>query len=123
MDLDIDAVSLASFAFSRNGKYVIHSPHANISSSVLLKASENIPFPTGKTLPIKNVKEPFNWGEYVSAEKTEGKPFYVENGILQLNNDDVEAINKLSQLIRLCNKQGFIPGTIQTSEAAKRLHK
>jgi hypothetical protein len=38
-DYDIDAVSLASYAFDRSGRYIIHSPLANIENIGLLKAS------------------------------------------------------------------------------------
>jgi hypothetical protein len=38
-DYDIDAVSLASYAFDHSGRYIIHSPLANIESLETLKAS------------------------------------------------------------------------------------
>lgn len=59
-DYDIDAVSLASFAFDRSGRYIIHSPLANIESLETLKASQNIPFPTGETLEV--LKTPTSTG-------------------------------------------------------------
>jgi hypothetical protein len=49
-DYDIDAVSLASFAFGRDGRYAIHSPYANLEDSELLEASKKLPFPTGESL-------------------------------------------------------------------------
>ena len=48
LDLDIDAVSLASFTFDKSGRYIAHSPFANIDTIENLEASEEIPFPTGK---------------------------------------------------------------------------
>jgi hypothetical protein len=38
-DYDIDAVSLAAYSFDRSGRYIIHSPLANIETLPLLKAS------------------------------------------------------------------------------------
>lgn len=58
-DLDIDAVSLQTFAINHNGIYEGHSPYFNLDSTKLLKASEiNIPFPTGEKLQETIVNYP-----------------------------------------------------------------
>lgn len=59
-DYDIDAVSLASYAFNKSGRYIMHSPLANIESLETLKASQNIPFPTGETLEVLKISETEN---------------------------------------------------------------
>jgi len=45
---------LASFAFDKSGRYILHSPFANIDTFELLKLSETIPFPTGIELEIND---------------------------------------------------------------------
>lgn len=113
-DLDIDAVSIAAYSFDRNGKYIIHSPLANTSSLMLLKASEKLPFPTGRHLEMGKRPNDFTWEDYIATTKTNGKPFYIlqrKDGsyTIRLNNEDVESINNLGKLIRTCNQLGFIP--------------
>ena len=57
--MDIDAVSLQTFAINNNGIYEGHSPYFNIDSTKLLKASETyIPFPTGEALEERTVNKP-----------------------------------------------------------------
>ena len=57
--MDIDAVSLQTFAINNNGIYEGHSPYFNIDSTKLLKASETyIPFPTGEVLKEYVVNNP-----------------------------------------------------------------
>ena len=51
-DFDVDKASLLGSIF-RNGKYVIWSPFMNLMSYEHLKASETLPFPTGKRLEVK----------------------------------------------------------------------
>lgn len=48
-DLDIDKVNILGYMFD-NGKYIKHSPFADISSDENMKASDSIPFPTRRTL-------------------------------------------------------------------------
>ena len=55
-DYDIDAVTLTNFSFDKTGKYITWSPLANISSFEALKASDNIPFPNGKSILILNAE-------------------------------------------------------------------
>lgn len=48
-DLDIDKVNILGYMFN-NGKYVKHSPLGSISSDANMNASDEIPFPTRRTL-------------------------------------------------------------------------
>jgi len=50
-DFDIDKASLMGFGFI-NGKFVTHSPYADISTDKHLEASCELPLPTGKELTI-----------------------------------------------------------------------
>lgn len=118
-DLDIDAVSLASFAFDKSGRYILHSPFANIDSFAQLKASENIPFPTGIELEI-NTDEQFDYSQLISyvPEDMEGqgldqtKPFHMLKGNkVIVNTSTVEAIEALSKFIEYCNKHQYIPSS------------
>lgn len=51
-DLDIDAVSLLTHSFSKNGEFHDWSPEFNMRTKELLDLSLNLPFPTGKKLEI-----------------------------------------------------------------------
>jgi hypothetical protein len=53
-DYDVDKASLLGSIF-KNGKYVRWSPFMNLSSIEHLKASETLPFPTGKRLQRINL--------------------------------------------------------------------
>lgn len=113
-DLDIDAVSLASYAFSKSGKYIMHSPYANIESYELLKASETLPFPTGEILQIgENIA---NYDQLVSYGteqdiKDPSKPFHIVANQLRINTSTLEAIRKLSIFLKYCNSKGYIPNS------------
>ena len=106
-DYDIDAVSLASYAFDRSGRYIMHSPLANIESLEALKASQDIPFPTGETLEIRS-NELFNsYYDYNNivkriSNKHLKKARDLYNEILKLKIEqgrdfDQEKLNKLIQ--------------------------
>ena len=51
-DLDIDAVSLLTHSFNKNGLFHEWSPDFNMTSKELLEESLNIPFPTGEKLKV-----------------------------------------------------------------------
>ena len=51
-DLDIDAVSLLTHSFSKNGEFHDWSPDFDMSNIEMLNLSMNLPFPTGKELEI-----------------------------------------------------------------------
>lgn len=56
-DYDIDAVSLATYDISHNGKLELWSPYANISNMELMNASMQLPFPTGKKVELKQAED------------------------------------------------------------------
>jgi hypothetical protein len=70
----------------------------------LLKASETLPFPTGKTIDI-NEEETYDYTEFLNG------PLFVwqENGYIRLNNDSKENIERLSKFIKECNTRGYLP--------------
>lgn len=112
-DLDIDAVSLAAYAFDEAGRYILHSPFASIDTTESLEASENLPFPTGKILEISN-SQLLDYSKYVSVGSVDvTKPFNIimgQNGTeIRLNNSTPESINLLGELIRFCNKINSVP--------------
>lgn len=113
MDLDIDAVSLASFTFDKSGRYIMHSPFANIDTIENLEASEEIPFPTGKQLEISD-KSTLEYEKIISVGDIDpNKPFnfpkYNNNGRLQPRLNSPETIRMVARLIDYCNKIGYIP--------------
>lgn len=106
-DYDVDAVSLAAYAFDKNGRFITWSPFGNINNQELLKASEKLPFPTGKELLI-NRDETFDYREIVAFSRDEtDKPFILRevNGQLKLNvrNYTPEYISQLSDIIEYFN--------------------
>jgi hypothetical protein len=52
-DYDIDKVSLLGYKF-KNGKFIQWSPYMNLTSESLLRASENLPFPTSKETKVSD---------------------------------------------------------------------
>lgn len=112
-DLDIDAVSLASYAFDYSGRYILHSPFANIETTATLEASENLPFPTGEVLQIGG-ETTLDYSKYITSDITDTeKPIVLllksETKRASVNTNTPEAITKLGELIRLCNRLGYIP--------------
>jgi len=112
-DLDIDAVSLASYAFDYSGRYILHSPFANIETTATLEASENLPFPTGEVLQIGG-ETTLDYSKYITSDITDSeKPIVLllksETKRASVNTNTPEAITKLGELIRLCNRLGYVP--------------
>jgi hypothetical protein len=66
-DLDIDAVSLASYSFDSGGKYILHTPYGNMDTIENLEASMEIPFPTGEKLEI-NPEKTFDYSKFIISE-------------------------------------------------------
>lgn len=86
-DYDVDKASLLGSIF-KNGKYVRWSPFMNLSSIEHLKASETLPFPTGKRLQRINLQN----GE------TLNKRFYdVIDKPINIEWDDNQVIFKLPE--------------------------
>lgn len=112
-DLDIDAVSLAAYAFDGSGRYILHSPFANINTQECLEASENLPFPTGETLQVGG-EQKIDYSKYISVGSiNSNKPFNTimgQNGTeIRINTSTSESIQLLGELIRTGNRLGYIP--------------
>lgn len=109
-DYDIDAVSLAAYAFDKNGKYIMWSPYANIGSVSLLNASESLPFPTGKELELSKT-ERFDYNEIISFPGDKDKIFKVsvEDGEIKVNlrNFNPEQIRQFAKLVKTFNETGL----------------
>lgn len=119
-DLDIDAVSLASFSFDKSGRYILHSPYGNTETLENLEASMTIPFPTGKILEI-NSEKTFDYSRFISYAETDGmpQPFVTVKGtdklITKLNNP--YNIKNFAKLIEYFNRIGYIPASQDASLA------
>ena len=107
-DLDIDAVSLASFTFDKSGRYVMHSPYSNIDTIENLEASEEIPFPTGNKLKFGEGYN-FDYGQMMPYDDSSNPnlPFDRRNGKLTLKTP--QAIRRFAKFIDMCNKLGYVP--------------
>lgn len=118
-DLDIDAVTLLGYDFDKNGKFIAWSPYFNIESKELLKASKEIPSPTGNTLQINvSSNAPNNFFEVydkyfgtlfklIINEHT-GKPI-TKNGApeLEICNYTKEELKLLSEFLEDVEKYGI----------------
>jgi hypothetical protein len=51
-DLDIDAVSLLTYSFNKNGEFYKWSPDFNFDNKSLLDLSLSLPFPSGEKLKV-----------------------------------------------------------------------
>ena len=117
-DLDIDAVSLASFSFDKSGRYILHSPYGNTETLENLEASMTIPFPTGKVLEI-NSEKTFDYSKFISYAEAQNmpQPFMVVKGtdklITKLNNP--YSIKNFAKLIEYFNRIGYIPASQDAS--------
>lgn len=131
-DFDIDKVSLLGYSFDKTGKYVGWSPYFNLSSVKTLKASEKLPFPTGKELELipTNDASLTNWGrDYVGSGKlfsfsgTEVLflPEYDEKG-------ELGSLESLSNFLRMVRSNGgklYIPAnsTLPFDKMAEYINK
>ena len=119
-DLDIDAVSLASYSFDSGGKYILHTPYGNMETIENLEASMEIPFPTGEKLEI-NPERTFDYSRFISAAEAEGMPapFVVIRGSdkLKLKLTNPYSIRNFAKLIEYFNKLGYIPAAQDESLA------
>lgn len=120
-DLDIDAVTLLGSEFDENGKYVIWSNIADISSIEKLEASQLIPFPTGTETEIKitNTKDSFfkTYDDYIydlfeyDTDITEFGPVPAtgEDGfrILKLKEQTPERLELLAEFLEAVNTTGL----------------
>ena len=116
-DLDIDAVSLASFTFDKSGRYVIHSPFANIDTIENLEACENIPFPTGQKISGINTTEGTQYSLYIGSPGNLETPFIKspnKEGIDEIYVDlsNPTKIERFSTFLKMCNRLGGLPAPI-----------
>ena len=123
-DLDIDAVTLLGYAFDQNGKFIGWSPYFKILSKEMLKASKNIPLPTGQNIEINTSKEaPNNFFEiydefFGTLFKTisltnnpndKEAPIKTKKGVpvLKLEIDSDEGVALLAKFLRIANEKGI----------------
>lgn len=86
-DLDIDAVSLLTFAFSESGEFYNWSPDFDMRNIDFLNLSMNLPFPSGDQVNIVTYDE----GDYVNvADRKELLP----------DNKHYQALKQLTEAIR-----------------------
>jgi hypothetical protein len=71
--LDIDAVSLLTHSFSKNGEFHAWSPDFDMSSKEMLDLSLTLPFPTGRKLQIVS----YDKGTHVDLDQR--KPLLTDN--------------------------------------------
>lgn len=96
-DYDVDKASLLGSIF-RNGKYVVWSPFMNLMSYEHLKASETLPFPTGKKLTKVNIQkgETLNKRFYDVIDKPINIDWEEDHITFRLPNSQVEVtLNKI----------------------------
>lgn len=118
-DYDIDVVSLAMYAFDKQGKFVQWSPYFNLSSADTLQASLQLPFPTGKILTSTDVRfdqrNPNNIMYYISTSNNpdDSKPFVLYRGQdgspkIKYNLDNPTNILTLAGFLDYINNYGFV---------------
>lgn len=120
-DLDIDTVNLIGAGFDRQGHYVLWSPYANIGNSELIKASEQLPFPTGQATEITydNSKDSFfiTFNDFFGKNKlfnieldpNTGDVVRNEQGVYKISFDSESptAIKQLAEFLNLVEKVGL----------------
>ena len=120
-DLDIDTVNLIGAGFDRQGHYVLWSPYANLGNSELIKASEQLPFPTGQATEITydNSKDSFfiTFNDFFGKDKlfnieldpNTGDVVRNEQGVYKISFDSEspKAIKQLAEFLNLVEKVGL----------------
>ena len=120
-DLDIDTVNLIGAGFDRQGHYVLWSPYANLGNSELIKASEQLPFPTGQATEITydNSKDSFfiTFNDFFGKDKlfnieldpNTGDVVRNEQGVYKISFDSESptAIKQLAEFLNLVEKVGL----------------
>jgi len=125
--LDIDTVTLLSSEFSRNGEYIGWSPYFNLNSKETLKASQELPLPTGETASInvntQNIpfwdafEEYFDSGLFSLAVDRNGN-IITKNGepILKLDLSTAYKIREFKKFLTDFSKYGMRIPFIEESE-------
>lgn len=120
-DLDIDTVNLIGAGFDRQGHYVLWSPYANLGNSELIKASEQLPFPTGQATEITydNNKDSFfiTFNDFfgknklfnIELDSNTGDVVRNEQGVYKISFDSEspKAIKQLAEFLNLVEKVGL----------------
>lgn len=107
-DYDIDKVSLLGYVIKR-GKFVKWSPYMKLDNVQLLRASENLPFPTGNNAAIVTYnEEQLNSFENLLTECIQEQLFVPNKAgktVIRLRTE--QQINLMGQLIKFINKNGL----------------
>ena len=118
-DLDIDAVSLQTFDVDESGLFVGHSPYYSLESPELRKASEDLPFPTGRKVELQeskntNLREMSTNSQFVNLMSEFANSLLVINisaisdeAFIRLNTSTPENIKQLAKLIEKVNQFGL----------------
>lgn len=105
-DYDIDAVSLATYAIDKSGRFVGWSPYFNLQNVELLGASKRLPFPTGKE--AKNGTWGLAYSDYIGAEQDESdKPFYLTKNGIQTRLNTYKRMQNFINLLKAINENGI----------------
>ena len=127
-DLDIDAVSLAAYAFDNSGRYLLHSPFANINTYENLEASEELPFPTGETYNTISKEVGTDYNLYIGDYSNPNTPFVItpnEKGknSLSIDTSTPEKIRRLGEFLRLANRGKGLPQPLIITEKGNKIDK
>ena len=120
-DLDIDAVTLLGYEFDKNGKFVAWSPYFKSDSKENLKASKNIPLPTGEVKEIYASDDaPNNFFQvydkyfgtlfkHIPLNDSKEAKIKTINGVpeLQINTNTSEGLELLAEFLRDFNTYGI----------------
>ena len=93
-DLDIDAVSLQTYALSKSGIYAGHSPYYSLQSKALQKASEKLPFPTNKELTIEYDLENSTLNKYFDLFQDDTKTDAETDFLSKLIQSDIDQLSE-----------------------------
>lgn len=109
-DLDIDAVSLLTHSFSKNGEFYAWSPDFNMENIDMLNYSMNLPFPTGNNLEIiaydKTEEHVNEYDRNPLITNNADYQWLVENSqrFLNVENLDKEVLQKYINLLKFIEK-------------------
>lgn len=108
-DFDIDTTNFTQYSINKSGKIEHWSPLANYNSPELLKASDSLPFPTGKECIDGEIPEhQEDIQSLLSVDEDTGSVY------IDLNTP--EKIEKMGNIIRLVNKYGLNALDLDTEE-------
>ena len=109
MDFDIDTTNFTQYAINRSSKIEHWSPLANFNSYELLRASDELPFPTGKEcIDGEPDDNPLDIQSLLTLNEKTGK-YYI-------NLDTPEKIDYMANVIETVNKSGLNSLDLDTEE-------